>query len=423
MSKIAEIKAREIIDSRGNPTIEVDVILTNNILARASVPSGASTGSAEAVELRDNDENRYNGKGVLVAIDSVKSLAKLIIGKEISEYKSFDQLFLHADNTKNKSKFGANAILALSLACAKAAAQEKGLFLYEFLGNKKEFIMPLPLMNIINGGAHANNGLDIQEFMIAPLGASSFKEAVRFGAEIFHALKHILQERLLSTSVGDEGGFAPDISEPREALDLILAAIKKAGYIPGTDVKIALDIAATELYEGGKYHFKGIKKVFTTSELVDFYEDLVANYPIFSIEDPIAENDYEGWKLITARLGKNIQLVGDDVFVTNVEYLQKGIDDNFANSILIKPNQIGTLSETEAAIKLAHSNDYSTIMSHRSGETADVSIAHLAVAYGCKQIKAGSLSRSDRVEKYNELIRIEELLNNNVKYAGKLLFS
>ncbi len=423
MSKISKIEAREILDSRGNPTVEVDVILTSGIRARASVPSGASTGVAEAVELRDANNERYKGKGVLIAIESVQLLAKLIIGKNISEYKTFDQLFIAADNTKNKNKHGANAILALSIACAKAAASQNTQPLFEFLSEDKEYIMPIPLMNIINGGAHANNALDIQEFMIVPVGASSFKEAVRFGAEIFHTLKQLLQERSFSTSVGDEGGFAPEIADPIEALDLILEAISKAGYVAGKEIKIALDIAASELYQGGKYHFKGIGKVFTTEQLIDFYEDLISRYPIFSIEDPIVENDYEGWKLITDRLGKKIQLVGDDVFVTNVEYLQKGISGNFANSILIKPNQIGTLSETQDAIKLAHNNDYSTIMSHRSGETADVSIAHFAVAFGCRQIKAGSLSRSDRVEKYNELMRIEESLNNNVKYAGRLLFS
>ncbi len=408
MSKIKSIKAREILDSRGNPTVEVDVILESGVLGRASVPSGASTGQREALELRDNDLNRYNGKGVLKAVSNVNNVIKpVLIGEDALNQERIDNIMIKLDGTKNKSNLGANAILGVSMAVLKAASNYYKEPLYKYFD--KEISMPRAMMNILNGGMHADNGLDFQEFMIVPE-ASSFAERLRIGSEVFHSLKKVLKEKGLSTNVGDEGGFAPNLNTNKEALDSIMEAIKFAGYEPGKDVFIALDVAASEFYKDDKYYLKGENRILSTIGLINYYEDLISNYPIISIEDPVDENDWDGFKEITERLGNNIQLVGDDLFVTNKEYLQKGIDMKAGNAILLKVNQIGTITETLETIKMAKDAGYKTIISHRSGETEDVIIADLAVALNLGQIKTGSLSRTDRTAKYNELLRIEENL-------------
>ena len=408
MSKIKNIIGREVLDSRGNPTVEVDVILECGIVGRAIVPSGASTGEREALELRDLD-SRYMGKGVLKAVNNVNTCIRdALIGMDSLDQKKIDYTMIALDGTDNKSKLGANAILGVSMANLKAAALYNGEPLYKYIGNGN--VLPVPMMNILNGGAHADNPLDIQEFMIVPQ-SDSIKERVRIGAEVFHNLKAILKSKGMVTAVGDEGGFAPNISSNEDALILIVDAIKKAGYNPGKDVLLALDVAASELYSDGFYYLDG--KKYSTDELIDFYEHLVNKYPICSIEDPVDENDWEGFNLITKRLGDKIQIVGDDLFVTNKKYLKKGIDSNSGNAILIKVNQIGTITETLETIELAKKNNYKTIISHRSGETEDTTIAHLAVGLNLGQIKTGSLSRTDRVCKYNELIRIEEELSRN----------
>ncbi len=408
-SIIKEVKAREVLDSRGNPTIEVDVILKDNTLGRAIVPSGASTGSKEALELRDKD-TRYNGLGVLKAVENVnKHLSKVVIGLDSLDQKLVDTKMIEADSTENKSKYGANAILGISMAALKAAANFKKMPLYKYVGNGTT--LPVPMMNIINGGAHADNKLDFQEFMIIP-STTSLKERVRMGAEIFHALKKVLKKKGLATSVGDEGGFAPNLNSNSEGFDLIIEAINNAGYKPGVDVFLGIDVAASEFYENGMYNLEGEGRSLTTEQLVDFYVELVNKYPITSIEDPVDESDFEGFKLITEKLGDKVQLVGDDLFVTNKLYLQKGIDMKAGNAILLKVNQIGTITETIETINIAKQNNYKTIISHRSGETEDTTIADLAVGLSLGQIKTGSLSRTDRVAKYNQLIRIEEELNN-----------
>lgn len=407
--KIKNIIGREILDSRGNPTVEVDVILENGIVGRASVPSGASTGVREALELRDGDKSRYLGKGVLKAVSNINEIINPeIIGMEVENQEDIDNKMIALDGTETKSKLGANAILGVSMACLKAAAINAGLPLYKYVGEGKE--LPYPMMNILNGGAHADNNLDFQEFMIIPQ-AESFKERLRIGAEVFHTLKKVLNNLGYHTGVGDEGGFAPNLESNKEALDLICEAITKAGYVLGVDVKLALDVAASEFYEDGKYVLKGENKVFTTDELIEFYEELVKTYPIVSIEDPVDENDWEGFTKITTILGDKIQLVGDDLFVTNIRCLQKGIDNHAGNTILLKVNQIGTITETIKTIELAKKNGYKTVISHRSGETEDTTIADLAVGLSLGQIKTGSLSRTDRICKYNQLLRIEEDLN------------
>lgn len=403
--KIENVKAREILDSRGNPTLEVDVILENGVIGRASVPSGASTGSKEALELRDG-ENRYLGKGVLKAVSNVnKELKDLVVGMDVFNQKEIDEAMIKLDGTKTKSRLGANAILGVSMASLKAAALAKKLPLYKYIGNGT--ILPKPMMNILNGGAHADNNLDFQEFMIIPQ-APSIKERIRIGSEVFHTLKKVLKENGYNTNVGDEGGFAPNLDNNSAGFEIIIKTIKQAGYIPGKDVNLAIDVAASEFYYDGKYHCDGLE--LTTQELIAFYEQLVLKYPIVSIEDPVAENDWEGFRLITEKLGDKIQLVGDDLFVTNKEYLQKGIDLKAGNAILLKVNQIGTITETLETIKLAKDNNYKTIISHRSGETEDTTISDLAVGLNLGQIKTGSLSRTDRTCKYNQLIRIEEQL-------------
>ena len=408
--KIKDIKAREVLDSRGNPTVEVDVILENGILARAMVPSGASTGEREALELRDGDSNRYLGKGVLKAVDNVNGpLRDLVIGMDVENQKEIDYAMINLDGTKTKSKFGANAILGISMAVLKAAALNANLPLYKYVGDGKE--LPVPMMNIINGGVHADNKLDFQEFMIIPQ-ASTIKQRVRIGAEVFHNLKKVLNEKGLSTGVGDEGGFAPDLQSNSEGFDLIIEAIKKAGYEPGVDVCLGIDVAASEFYKDGLYNLVGENRSLNTVELIDFYVELCNKYPIISIEDPVDENDWEGFKLITEKLGDRVQLVGDELFVTNKECLQMGIDNKAGNAILLKVNQIGTITETIETIDLAKTNNYKTIISHRSGETEDTTIADLAVGLSLGQIKTGSLSRTDRVCKYNQLIRIEEEIEN-----------
>ena len=404
--KIKEIKAREILDSRGNPTVEVDVTLENGILGRASVPSGASTGVHEALELRDNDSARYLGKGVLKAVNNVNTIIReKIVGMDVGNQKEIDYAMISLDGTKGKNNLGANAILGVSLATLKAAALNSGKKLYEYVGSEK--LLPTPMMNILNGGAHADNGLDFQEFMIIP-SRDTIKERVRVGAEVFHNLKKVLKSKGYNTNVGDEGGFAPNLKTNKEALDTIIEAIKLAGYVPGKDVNLALDVAASEFYNDGIYDIKGENKKLTASELVEYYKNLVSEYPIISIEDGMAEDDYEGWTLLTKELGSNIQLVGDDLFVTNKELLEKGIELKMANAILLKVNQIGTVTETLETIDLARKNGYKTVISHRSGETEDTYIADLAVGLGLGQIKTGSLSRTDRMCKYNQLIRIEE---------------
>lgn len=419
MSTIKKIKAREVLDSRGNPTVEVEVTLESGAVGRATVPSGASTGEREALELRDHDPNRYLGKGVLKAVDNVNGLiAKELVGLEADNQWEIDRVLIELDGTPNKSRLGANAILGVSMAVAKAMAQEKGMPLYRYLGGSMANKLPVPLMNVINGGAHADNPLDIQEFMILPVRGTTFSEALRVGVEVFHTLKHILKERGLSTCVGDEGGFAPQIKSTEEALDLLLLAIEKAGYVPGQDVLLALDCASSEFYyEDELYHLEG--RVMSREELCEFYSKLVERYPIVSLEDPMAEDDWEGWKLVTQALGNKVQLVGDDLFTTNVNILREGFKKGVANAILIKLNQIGTVSETLQTVAYAKDHHYSTIVSHRSGETEDTFIAHLAVATGSGQIKTGSASRTDRTAKYNELLRIEESLGCGAVFTGR----
>lgn len=407
--KIKNVIGREILDSRGNPTVEVDVILENGVMGRAAVPSGASTGEREALELRDGG-SRFCGKGVLKAVNHVNhELRDLVVGMDVLNQEAIDEAMIKLDGTKTKSNLGANAILGVSMAVLKAAANFKGLPLYKYVGVGKT--LPRPMMNIINGGAHADNNLDFQEYMIIPE-ANTIKERVRIGAEVFHALKSVLKAKGYVTSVGDEGGFAPNLKTNKEGFELIMEAIEKAGYKPGVDVNLGIDVAASEFYEDGIYYLKGENKKLTTEELIDFYEELITTYPIISIEDPVDENDWEGFKLITERLGDKIQLVGDDLFVTNIEYLQKGIDMQAGNAILLKVNQIGTITETIRTIELAKKNNYKTVISHRSGETEDTTIADLAVGLDLGQIKTGSMSRTDRICKYNQLIRIEEELNN-----------
>lgn len=419
MSKIKAIQAREIVDSRGNPTVEADVLLESGRKGRAAVPSGASTGTLEAVELRDGDKDRYLGKGVQKAVNNVNTeIQKALIGMECFQQQSIDQVMLDLDGTNNKGRLGANALLSVSLAVAHAAAFEKQTPLYKYLHTGGDFIMPVPMMNIINGGEHADNSVDMQEFMIVPTGAPSIRDAIRYGAEVFHALKGVLSKKGLNTAVGDEGGFAPDLKSNQEAVETILQAIEIAGFKVGQDIHLGLDVASTEFYENGKYELHSEGKSYNSEQFVDYLVDWVNQYPIITIEDGVAEDDWDGWKLLTKKAGNKVQLVGDDLFVTNTEILQKGIDRGVANSILIKVNQIGTLSETLAAINMAHAANYTAVVSHRSGETEDVTIADLAVATGAGQIKTGSLSRSDRVAKYNQLIRIEEELGSAAKYPG-----
>ena len=420
MTAIVDVHARQILDSRGNPTVEVDVTLEDGRMGRAAVPSGASTGAHEAVELRDGDKSRWGGKGVCRAVQSVNGeIAEAVVGMDAEDQASLDAEMIALDGTENKGRLGANAILGVSLASAKAAADALGLPLYRYVGGVDANLLPVPMMNIVNGGVHADNGLDFQEFMVMPVGAPTFAEALRCGAEIFHALKSALHGAGLSTSVGDEGGFAPAINTPREAIDFILRAIDSAGYKAGDDVVLAMDPAATEFFRDGRYDIKGDGKSLSPAEMADYYVDLASNYPIASIEDGMAEDDAEGWKALTEKLGDRVQLVGDDAFVTNVKRLQWGIDHGIANSILIKVNQIGTLTETIETVRLAQTNAYTTVMSHRSGETEDSTIADLAVALSCGQIKTGSLARSDRTAKYNQLLRIEEELGDTARYGGR----
>jgi len=424
MSQITDVYAREILDSRGNPTLEVEVFLESGAMGRAAVPSGASTGEREALELRDCDKSRYLGKGVLKAMANVNDLiAEQIIGMEASDQIGIDRKMLELDGTEYKSKLGANAILGVSLAVAKAAADEAGLPLYQYIGGANAKELPLPMMNILNGGAHADNNVDIQEFMIMPAGSKSFSEALRMGAEIFHALKGVLKGKGYNTAVGDEGGFAPNLKSNEEALQVIMEAIENAGYKPGDDVLLAIDVAASELYRDGKYRLENeAQPEKSADQLIDFYENLVNNYPIISIEDGMAENDWEGWKKMTDRLGKRIQIVGDDIFVTNPAILKEGIAKGIANSILIKLNQIGTLTETLDTIEMAKRAGYTTVISHRSGETEDTTLADLAVAVNAGQIKTGSLCRTDRVCKYNQLLRIEDELDTMAIFRGKEVF-
>ena len=420
MSTIIDIHAREILDSRGNPTIEVDVHLDSGAMGRAAVPSGASTGAHEAVERRDGDKARYSGKGVLEAVAAVNGeIAEELVGFDATEQVGIDRTMIEMDGTPNKGRLGANAILGVSLAVAKAAANFTGQPLYRYVGGTSARILPVPMMNIINGGEHADNPIDIQEFMIMPVAAANIREAVRMGSEVFHTLKKQLSAAGLSTGIGDEGGFAPNLSSTRVALNFILKSIEKAGYRPGEDIYLALDCAATEYFKGGKYEMKGEGKSLTSAENVDWLAGLAADYPIISIEDGMAEDDWDGWKMLTERLGKSVQLVGDDLFVTNPRRLAEGIARSCANSMLVKVNQIGTLTETLAAVDMAHRAGYTNVMSHRSGETEDATIADLAVATNCGQIKTGSLARSDRLAKYNQLIRIEEMLGETAEFAGR----
>ncbi len=420
MSAIVDVIAREILDSRGNPTVEADVLLESGVMGRAAVPSGASTGTKEAVELRDGDKQRYLGKGVLRAVEYVNTeIAEAIVGLDAAEQAFIDQTMIDLDGTENKSRLGANAILAVSIAVAKAAAEESGLPLYRYLGGAARMEMPVPMMNIINGGAHATGGADIQEFMVIPVGSQSFREALRCGAEVFHNLKNILHHRGLSTTVGDEGGFAPALGSNEAALKVIVEAIEAAGYVPGADVAIGIDAAASEFYKDGQYHLKADGLTLNSAQIIDLYATWADKYPIITIEDGMSEHDWEGWKLLTARLGKSVQLVGDDVFVTNTKILREGIKQGVGNSILIKVNQIGTLTETFAAIEMAKRAGYTAVISHRSGETEDSTIADLAVATNALQIKTGSLSRSDRIAKYNQLLRIEEDLGDCASYPGR----
>lgn len=423
MTYISDIHARRVLDSRGNPTVEVDVYTTDGGFGRAAVPSGASTGAHEAVELRDGDVTRYLGKDVSKAVDNVNGvLADAVIGLSVFDQSGIDRAMITADGTPNKANLGANAILGVSLAAARAAADQLRQPLFRYVGGVKANVLPVPMMNILNGGAHADNGIDFQEFMVMPFGASSFSDALRMGTEVFHHLKNVLKSKGLSTNVGDEGGFAPNLRSNVEAIEVVLAAIEKAGYRPGEDIWIALDAASTEFYdeEKGVYRFKkSTGDEFTSAQMVDFWKDWCQKYPIISIEDGMSEDDWAGWKGLTDAVGNKIQIVGDDLFVTNKTRLQRGISENTANSILVKVNQIGTLSETIDAVELAHLNGYTSVMSHRSGETEDTTIADLAVALRCGQIKTGSASRSDRIAKYNQLLRIEELLGNAAEYPGK----
>ena len=424
MPKITQIKAREILDSRGNPTVEVDVILNNGIVGRAAVPSGASTGQKEAVELRDGDKKRYHGKGVQKAVANVNDvIANSIIDIDPADQVKIDSLLIELDGTKNKSNLGANAILGVSLAAAKAAALNYGLPLYRYIGGTNANVLPIPMMNIVNGGRHADNNLDFQEFMIVPAGAKSFKEALRMGAEVFHTLKNVLHKKNLNTSVGDEGGFAPNLKSNEEAFEMITNAIESAGYKAGKDIYLALDSASSEMWNKTKYDFYKSHQQSKTSEgMVELYKQMVRDFPVISLEDAMAEEDWEGWKLLTESLGAQIQLVGDDIFVTNKEILKKGIEQKIANSILIKVNQIGTLTETLETIELAKSNGYTNVISHRSGETEDVTISDIAVATGAGQIKTGSLSRTDRIAKYNQLLRIEEELGEQAVFPGRSIY-
>ena len=423
MSLIEHLHAREVLDSRGNPTVEVEAYLSDGSFGRVIVPSGASTGEHEAVELRDGDEDRYGGKGVLGAVRNIhETIAPEIVDLDALDQIYIDKLLCEMDGTPNKGKLGANAILGVSLAVAKAAAESIGLPLYQYIGGIGARTLPVPMMNVLNGGKHADNNVDIQEFMIVPVGAEYLSEAVRYGAEVFHALKGILSKKKYTTSVGDEGGFAPDLQSNREALEVLVEAIRAAGYTPGEEIALALDVAASELFEKETYHLGAEGKRMNAEELVDFYEELVGSFPIISIEDGLAEDDWKGWKLMTERLGSRIQIVGDDLFVTNTERLGKGIDEGIANSILIKLNQIGTLTETLDAIEMAKRAGYTSVISHRSGESEDVTIAHVAVAMNTGQIKTGSASRTDRVAKYNELIRIEEELADAGFYPGSSAF-
>lgn len=421
MSLIYSVHAREVLDSRANPTVEVEVVTEDGGFGRAIVPSGASTGAYEAVELRDNEKHRYMGKGVSKAVHNVNN----VIAPNLYEYDVFDQvgideMMIELDGTDNKGKLGANAILGVSMAVARAAADELNLPLYQYLGGVGARVMPIPMMNILNGGKHADNNVDIQEFMILPVGAPSFKEALRMGSEVYHHLKKVLQAKGLSTGVGDEGGFAPNLESNEEAFQVIVEAIEEAGYTPGKDVVLGIDVAASEIYEDDKYYFKGEDRKLSSVEVIDFYEEMISKYPIVSIEDGLSEDDWEGWKLMTARLGKKIQIVGDDLFVTNVKRLKKGIDENAANSILIKLNQIGTITETLSAIELAKINGYKVVISHRSGETEDSTIADLAVAVNSRQIKTGAPARTDRVAKYNQLLRIEDEFMGLSIYPGNI---
>ena len=420
MTAIIDIHAREILDSRGNPTVEVDVVLEDGSTGRAAVPSGASTGAHEAVELRDGDTARYLGKGVLKAVAAVNGeIYDALAGMDGEEQSAIDAAMIELDGTPNKSRLGANAILGVSLAVAKAAADSRGLPLHRYIGGVSASLLPVPMMNIINGGAHADNPIDVQEFMVMPVGAGSIAEAVRWGAEIFHTLKSELKAQGHNTAVGDEGGFAPNLNGTRAALDFVMAAVEKAGFTPGDDVMLALDAAATEFFKDGAYHLHGEGLTLSPAQMADYWAALASDYPILSIEDGMSEDDMAGWKILTDKLGGRVQLVGDDLFVTNPVRLEQGIKDGLANAILIKVNQIGTLSETLTAVDLAHRNRYRSVMSHRSGETEDATIADLAVACGCGQIKTGSLARSDRLAKYNQLIRIEEELGSQARYAGR----
>jgi enolase len=424
MSAIKEVVGLEIIDSRGNPTVEAEVVLASGARGRAAVPSGASTGSREAHELRDGDKKRYLGKGVRKAVANVDGeIRKAAVGLDAADQQKLDRKLIELDGTPNKARLGANAILAVSLANAKAHAADRGVALFEALGGgKREFGLPLPMMNIINGGAHADNSVDIQEFMVLPVGAPTFSECLRYGVEVFHALKAVLKAKGLSTAVGDEGGFAPDLGSNEEALQTIAEAVEKAGYTLGRDIYLGLDVASSEFFKNGEYHLESENRKFSSAEFADFLEDLVARYPIVSIEDGMAENDWDGWKLLSTRLRDKIQLVGDDLFVTNTAILKQGIDRKIANSILIKPNQIGTLTETLEAIEMAQKAGYSAVVSHRSGETEDATIADIAVATGATQIKTGSLCRSDRLAKYNQLLRIEHALGGRAKFNGAAAF-
>jgi enolase len=419
MSSIVDVVAREILDSRGNPTVEADVLLESGSMGRAAVPSGASTGSREAIELRDGDKKRYGGKGVMKAVEHVNTeISEAIVGLDASEQAFIDKTLIELDGTENKSRLGANALLAVSMASAKAAAEESGLPLYRYFGGSGAMRMPVPMMNVVNGGAHANNVLDMQELMIVPVGAQSFRDALRCGSEVFNRLKSIIDSRGMSTAVGDEGGFAPNVPTHQAAIELILEAISAAGYSAGRDVMLALDCAASEFFKDGKYVLEAEGRSFSPSEFVDFLSELAGRYPIVSIEDGMAENDWDGWKALTDRLGRKVQLVGDDLFVTNTRILKEGISRGVANAILIKVNQIGTLTETFAAIELAKRAGYGCVISHRSGETEDTTIADIAVGTNALQIKTGSLSRSDRTAKYNQLLRIEEDLGDSVSYPG-----
>ena len=423
MSAIAEIIAREVLDSRGNPTIEAEVFTETGAVGSAMVPSGASTGIREALELKDGDENRYLGRGVLKAVENIHTkISSVVVGMEVTDQAGVDQAMIDLDGTPNKAILGANAILAVSMATAHAAANAKGIPLYEYLGGDGPLAMPVPMMNIINGGVHADNSVDIQEFMIIPVGAPSIREAVRYGTEIFHALKSVLSAKGLSTTVGDEGGFAPNLSSNEEAVEVILEAIEKACFKAGEDIFLGLDVASSEFYEDGKYNLESENKVLSAEEFIDFLAPWFDKYPLITMEDGLAEDDWAGWRLLTDRLGKDVQLVGDDLFVTNTEIFKKGIDKNIANSILIKVNQIGSLTETIAAINMAKEAGYTAVVSHRSGETEDTTIADLAVATSAGQIKTGSLSRSDRVAKYNRLMKIEDQLGDRASYPGKNAF-